>query len=78
MPAMLVTIAGAVALGVEPVVGVAAAVGVEAAAFAGGIADVGAAARCTPSGMATATTTRPTTIAMAFPDVVRRRRLLEW
>lgn len=67
---MLVTMAEAVAVGVE------AAVCVEAAAFAGGVADAGAAARCTPSRMATVTAMMPAATATAFPGTFRR--LPEW
>lgn len=70
MPAMLVTMGGAVG------VGVAAALCVEAGA-PGGAADVGAAARCTPSRVPTATTTMPTVTAVAFPHAVRSRRFVE-
>ena len=72
MPTILVTIAGAVAVGVEA----AAAVCVAAAVLAGDAADVGAAARCRPSGMPTATAMMPTATATAFPGTFRR--LPEW
>ena len=67
MPAMLVTMAGAVAVGVE------AALCVAAAALVGGAADVGAAARRTPSRTATPTAMMPTMTAVAFPGAVRSR-----